>query len=237
MRIRRAAGVDPPERTLRRCAGMVRGAAMLERSKADRAVANIWRGRCVRHMLARRGSPDLGVPGELPRRSTTVSLCDPFLVSQNPAGSAGRIHFSGDACIMRRFLSLSLLLVLPMFVACDDDPSSPDDTSHVGVYQLVSVDGEEVPFTFEEEGETITVLEGAITLNANGSFTWAAELEITVGEETTTETDGLAGTYTRSGNTVTFEHGGEDVGFETATLSGDVLTTTGGGDEVLVFEK
>jgi hypothetical protein len=137
---------------------------------------------------------------------------------------------------MRR--TLSALLLLPMFIACDDDPADPgEDTSHVGVYHIQTVDGEAVPFTFEEGDETITIVDSSVTLNANGTFSTSTELDITVGDETTTETDGLSGTYTRSGNTVTFDHDAGDVGFQNATISGDVLTTAGGGDEVLVYEK
>ena len=132
---------------------------------------------------------------------------------------------------------LAVLLLVPVLAACDDDSTSPD-VSHVGVYQLQTVDGDGVPASFEEDGGTFTVLEGSISLGANGAFSFEAESEWTEAGVTTGETHTLSGTYTRTGNTLTIVHdGGVDSGFETATLSGDVLTTTGGGDEVLVFEK
>lgn len=137
---------------------------------------------------------------------------------------------------MRR--SLFALLLLPMFLACDEDTVGPEtDNSHVGVYQLQSVNGDDVPVSIEEDGGIFTMLGASVTLNANGTFSMAAQMQFTIDGETTPQNDALSGTYTRAGNTVTFEHGGDDVGFETATLSGDVLTTAGGGDEVLVFEK
>lgn len=135
---------------------------------------------------------------------------------------------------MKRFLAAFLLL--PLLAACGDDPLSPD-ISHVGVYQLQTVDGEELPVSFEEDGGVFTINSGSITLNANGTFAMTAQLEFTEEGETTSETTSLSGSYARSGANVTFTHDGEEEGFETAIISGDVLTTTGGGGEVLVFEK
>lgn len=137
--------------------------------------------------------------------------------------------------VIRRFI-LPVLLLLPMLTACEEDAAGPD-TSHVGVYQLQTVNGEEVPVSFEEDGGIFTIVEATATLNENETFTMTAELEITAGAVTVTDTDVFAGTYTRAGNTLTFDHDREDEGFNTATISGDVLTTTGGGGEVLVFEK
>lgn len=131
----------------------------------------------------------------------------------------------------------TLLLLLPLLAACDDDSTGPD-TSHVGTYELQSVGGEAVPASFEDEGGIFTVLDGSITLAAGGTFSFEAESEWTEGGVTTPETHALSGTYTRNGNNITFVHaGGADSGFQTATLSGDVLTTQGGDDEALVFEK
>jgi hypothetical protein len=131
---------------------------------------------------------------------------------------------------------IALLLLVPMFAACDEESTGPD-TSHVGVYQLQTVNGQQVPVSFEEEGGVFTVTGATLRLNADGTFSMMAEFSTTVEGDTTNETDTLTGTYTRSGNTVTFVHSGEDEGFETGTLSGDLLTTSGGGDEALVFEK
>jgi hypothetical protein len=131
---------------------------------------------------------------------------------------------------------LSLLLLLPVLAACEEDPAGPGN-AHVGVYTLESINGDEVPASFEEDGGVFTIIGATLTLNANGSFAMNAEMEFTIDDETTEESNSIVGTYTRSGNTLTFTHSGEDEGFDTATLSGDVLTTSGGGDEVLVFEK
>lgn len=82
-----------------------------------------------------------------------------------------------------------------------------------------------------------TITGASPTLAQAGTFSMTAQMTFTIGGQTTPLSETLVGTYTRSGNTINFTHSGEDVGFTTATLSGDVLTTTGGGDEVLVFEK
>ncbi|HEX2166209.1 MAG TPA: hypothetical protein VHG09_03125 [Longimicrobiales bacterium] len=134
---------------------------------------------------------------------------------------------------MRRLVALAL--ILPILAACDDDPTEPDN-SHVGTYTLVSVDGETVPVAIDEGDGVLTISDGTVTLNANGTFAIDIDISFTEGEQTTPEDLALTGTYTRSGNTVTFS-GHDDEGFETATISGDVLTTTGGGDEVIVFER
>lgn len=147
-------------------------------------------------------------------------------------GSAGAPPF-GD--IMMR--SLGILLLLPMLFACDDSTAPEPDTSHLGVYVLHTVDGQSIPVSFDEDGGTFTVVEGSMTLSANGTFAFAAELEFTFEGTTETENESLTGTFTRSANTVTFVHAGVDAGFETATLSGGLLTTSGGGGEVLVFKK
>lgn len=133
---------------------------------------------------------------------------------------------------MRRslFLAMSVLLV----AACSDDPTEPD-VSHRGTYQLQSVNGEAVPVSFEEGEETITVSEGSLNLDADGTFDIEIEMSFTVGDVTTPETVSLSGDYTRTGNTLTFDH--DDDGFQTATVSGDVVTTAGGGGEVIVFER
>ncbi|MEX2582344.1 MAG: hypothetical protein WD766_03675 [Gemmatimonadota bacterium] len=137
---------------------------------------------------------------------------------------------------MRRSLALALVLLLPMLVACDGDPAGPD-TSHVGVYQLTSVNGMAVPLSFPDDGAIVTVVEGSLTLGGSGTFSLEIDLEITEDGQTADETVNVSGSYTKSGNTLTFDHADEDGGFATATLSGDVLTTTGGDGEVIVFEK
>jgi len=137
---------------------------------------------------------------------------------------------------MRRLVALALLL--PMLAACSDDPTATVNASHVGTYQLQTVDGEELPVQIDEEGGFLTISGGAATLNANGTFSIAIAMSFTEGEETTSESFTLTGDWSSSGNTVNFDHadGGEE-GFQTATISGDVLTTLGGGDEVIVFKK
>lgn len=135
---------------------------------------------------------------------------------------------------MKRFLAI--LLLLPMLVACEEDPAGVD-ASHAGSYQLQTVNGVEVPVSFPEDGGVFTIAGGTLTLSANGTFSMSAQLEFTEEGETTSETFSLTGSYTSAGNTVTFTHNEADGGFQTATISGDRLTTTGGDGEVLVFEK
>lgn len=131
---------------------------------------------------------------------------------------------------------LSIFFLLATLVACEEDPSGVDN-AHVGVYQLTTINGQPVPVSFSEDGGVITIVGASITLNADDTFSVAAQLRFTFGGQTQNETHALSGTYTKSGNTVTFDHEGEDEGFETATINGNVLTTRGGGDEVLVFQK
>ena len=125
------------------------------------------------------------------------------------------------------------------FAACSD--SNAPDMSHVGLYEMVSVDGDPLPVTvYDLPNDMLQVTEGSLTLKANNSFVESVTLVQTIdgvvgpGEPLT-----CAGHYTRRGNTVTMTSPETDScagGSVTGTLSGSTLTVDYDGTTV-VFSR
>ena len=122
----------------------------------------------------------------------------------------------------RRFLILATaLLAGGLLPACGDDPTEPE--SIFGLYTLVTVNGEELPF--EDPG--IEISAGSIQLNSDGTYSISLTIDFGSGPETDTAT----GTFTVDGSTVDFD-GGEFTG----TVSGNTLTIVEAGN-TFVFRK
>jgi hypothetical protein len=118
-----------------------------------------------------------------------------------------------------------------LLAACGGSDSNAPDNSHVGVYALVSVDGETLPVTIADEpGLLVTLTEGAMTLNANNTFALTTRFEAVVnGEPIPPGFTNCNGSYRRSGNTITLTSTGTeecDAVTTTGTLSGDGNTLT-----------
>lgn len=132
---------------------------------------------------------------------------------------------------MRKILTaLAALLV----IACGD--STGPDTSHVGTYTLLSVDGEALPVSFTDGFATIVLTSGHVTLNADGTFADVLSYTVTEGTDSYSDTETYSGTYTRSGSNITFNVTSPDPDTYRMTLSGTTLTQTDGG-ATLVYRK
>lgn len=132
---------------------------------------------------------------------------------------------------MRKLLSLLLLLA---GAACTD--TSAPDTSFTGTYALHSIDGETLPVTvYELEGDFIRILSGSITLRADNTFTTSTTATYQLEGQAGTETNGVSGTFTRSGDT--FQLTDEDG--EVYTMSYDGTSQLSMTDEgtVIVYRK
>jgi hypothetical protein len=120
---------------------------------------------------------------------------------------------------MRRILLVAFLSVI---AACDN-PEGPDPNAHVGTYNIVSVNGESLPFlALVYNGRTTHILAGRVSLNADGTATDSYTYRYTDGPEVIEETTFDSGVYTRSGRFVDVVWG---FGFqESFTYEGNTLT-------------
>ena len=135
---------------------------------------------------------------------------------------------------MRRLASVILMGIL--LTACGD-PFSPEGVS--GVYNLESINGSPIPFseTETQDGVTITVevTAGSVTLNTTGTWSLSITASFTIGSITTGDTETESGTFELvPPSTIRLTDSDGDT--ISATLDGDGLTVTDGGD-TFVFHK
>lgn len=121
----------------------------------------------------------------------------------------------------------ALVLCLSLLVggACDDDPTGPGP-SPVGIYQLVQMSGQPLPFVIIADGlDRLEITGGTLTLDADG--TCLAEIELTTAGPTdsTTTVGDTTCTWTRDGNTLTLTYPDGDT--DSASWSGDTVTIRG----------
>jgi hypothetical protein len=132
-----------------------------------------------------------------------------------------------------RFLTAGVI-ALVLMAGCDSDSTSPEMDAHVGTYALANINGIPLPLPideFEAGGQSCTeiVTGGTLNLAADNSWTVSLDLLLTcvdtaTGAETNiSETEGGSGTYTVSGNTVSFTENGEEF---TGVLSGNSLSVS-----------
>jgi hypothetical protein len=112
---------------------------------------------------------------------------------------------------------------------------------HTGTYVLKTVNGKSLPAAIIEIVGTykLEITAGSVTLNEDKTFSASITFRETEGTTVRTQTETDSGTYTISGNTITFSSQGSGSAV-TGTLSGGTLTVTEREDDitiVLVFEK
>ena len=142
---------------------------------------------------------------------------------------------------MRRYAAVAALAAaLIAATGCGSDSNAPD-RSHVGLYDMVSIDGDPLPATiFDTPGYTIQVTQGSLALNANNSFVESMTIIETVdGTQGPFESVSCLGSYTRSGSTITLTTPETDscIGQRvTGTLSGRTVTVDYDGTTI-VFSR
>lgn len=112
---------------------------------------------------------------------------------------------------------------------------------HTGTYTLKTVNGKSLPAVLIEVTGSykLEITGGSVTLNEDNTFSGSISFRETEGTTITTSTERDQGTYSKSGNLITFNSPGTGSSF-TGTLSGGTLTVTEEEDNitiVLVFEK
>lgn len=130
----------------------------------------------------------------------------------------------------RRSLFFALLVVLAAgsAVACGGDSDSstaPDPAEIIGRYDLVSIDGDDLPAVLLQSGdETIEATAGFIDLRSSGAIFSEFTVRVTSGGQTRTDTVAATGRWLRSGGTVVLAW--DDGCSDRATVSGGELTFT-----------
>jgi hypothetical protein len=130
----------------------------------------------------------------------------------------------------RRIAALATLALVAA-VGCDED-SVVGPESLAGIYQLISVNGANVPAEiFEDSGEfgtiTLTLVSGSLVITPtdaeSGTYEATLIIEQDLNGAVTTADEGGSGPYTISGNTLTLDPDDEPT---TAVVSGNQITLT-----------
>ena len=119
--------------------------------------------------------------------------------------------------LRRTLLSLAVSLLA---VGCgDDDPVSPA-TVLAGTWNLVTVNGQPLPFTLPGTSEVVTA--ESFTILATGRFTMVTTFRFTEGANVFSESIPDGGTYVVNGPIVTFTYD-SDGSTDVATMNGDTF--------------
>lgn len=141
---------------------------------------------------------------------------------------------------MRKLLMAGLALSL---LACNDDDDDPvgPDTSVAGTYALISISSQPLPATLFQDATTqIQVTTGQLILTESNAWTGSVTVITTTNGVPQTTTLDAGGTYTLSGNAITFTDESDQSTF-TGTLNGDQISATlevmPGTNAPVVFER
>ncbi len=110
----------------------------------------------------------------------------------------------------------ALVVVALWLAACSQADNSGDFT---GTYELVTIDGHELPYTPTHEGGAPEVLSSTLILDADGTFRMSMTYGTASGNSM--ERD-FSGTYTVDGAALRFVW--EGAGVTSGTLEGDTVT-------------
>lgn len=133
--------------------------------------------------------------------------------------------------VTRHFLPLRWLplFMLVVWAGCKQDAKVAADTktvgtaavesNPVGTYNLVSVDGKQVPCVLQHEGQSPTVKSGSFIINPDGTCSSKVDFSLPSGGHSSRE---VKATYTRQGSKLTMQW--EGAGLTTGTVEGDTFT-------------
>ena len=144
---------------------------------------------------------------------------------------------------MRRTKPLLTVAAMALVAtACGGDSTAPKALAWVGRYGLVSVDGQTLPVTLLDVPTlTLTLTEGALTLNANSTFTQEVTIAVVAnGFPSPPQRLSCGGSYTRTGNsfTLTGNETAQCSGMTaTGVLDGNTFTVSDDQGETLVFRR
>jgi len=114
---------------------------------------------------------------------------------------------------MMRIMRLTLIILVFVLASCEQGSSA------AGTYELVSIDGNSLPYTPSDEPGASVIQGATITLNPDGTLTMTMRYSVPPDELFSLD---FNGTYTVSEGSLMFEW--EDGGSTPGTLDGGTLT-------------
>jgi len=103
----------------------------------------------------------------------------------------------------RTFGSLATVAALAAFAACTDN-TSPNNQSAGGTYDLQTVNGNNLPYSYNTSSGTLTIDSDVYTLRSDGTYNETINETISNGVTSSPASDGEAGTWYQNGNAVVF---------------------------------
>ena len=103
----------------------------------------------------------------------------------------------------RTFSFVAAVAMLAASVACTDN-TSPSNRSAGGTYDLQTVNGTSLPYSYNTSSGTLTIQSDIYTLNNDGTYNEAISETISNGFSNTPTSDAEAGTWYQNGNAVVF---------------------------------
>jgi len=95
-----------------------------------------------------------------------------------------------------------------MLAACGSDsstgPSSPNSASIAGTYQLKTVSGSPLPFTYQSGTTKVVVTSDVLVVAEGGTWSETGAYTATVNGQTSNQVISDGGTWTRAGSAVSF---------------------------------
>jgi hypothetical protein len=105
---------------------------------------------------------------------------------------------------IRGFFFVLAALSIAVTTACGGSSINPGDLSVAGTYQLRLYNQQALPYVSETPQGSITVAKGTLTVTDDGAWNYSLITKTVANGATTTDTTADAGTYTRSGSSLTF---------------------------------
>ena len=128
-----------------------------------------------------------------------------------------------------RVIALGVLALLLLFGLARSHAQTA--ASPTGVYQLVSVDGKDVPCTIKHGGTTMNVLSGTFTISTNGQVT--SVITVSMGDKKNVRVERQA-TYTVKESELTMKW--QNAGTTKGRVAGQTFTMTNEG-MVYIYKK
>ena len=100
---------------------------------------------------------------------------------------------------------LFAMVALAALVACGGDSvTNPSADQVTGTYTLQSIDGDQLPVTYQSGGNSLTITSDVLTVADNGTWTETYSYRQTINGQTSNGTGADGGTWTRAGSNVEF---------------------------------
>ena len=155
-----------------------------------------------------------------------------------------RARFASSRSIGRALTAVALTFTLMGSAACSDSKDGGTGPNAIaGTYSLRTIEGANVPETIlagTYQGHDVAweVRSGSVTLKGDGTYTTTIVLRTIVDDEHEDETMEAEGTFTRSGNTITFSGDGDIEGtLENGTLKVDIDLLEVGQEKTFAYKK